>query len=257
MAGKTVPLEDAVRFGWETFKSNALFLIGLFAAVAVITSVLQAASGYDAIESTFYSDVLSVIGFLVSMALALGVIAIMIKFKDGENPEFADLFSQISLVLRFTGGMILYFLMVALGTVFFIVPGVYLAIKFHFFGYFIADEGLGPIEALKRSAELTEGVKMDLFLLGVVLFAINLLGALCFVVGLFVTKPISALAMAYVFRYLQGTPPEAQTGVGVQAAYDPYVIYPLPYSLALKWFLSGFVISIVLGIVASLVYKRE
>jgi len=26
---------------------------------------------------------------------------------------------------------------------------------------------------------------------------------------------------------------------GISQAYDSYVIYPIPYSLALKWFLSG------------------
>ncbi len=45
--------------------------------------------------------------------------------------------------------------------------------------------------------------------------------------------------------------------VGVPAAYDPYVIYPIPYSLALKWFLSGMVVTIVLGVVTALVYKKD
>jgi len=33
------------------------------------------------------------------------------------------------------------------------------------------------------------------------------------------------------------------------------VIYPIPYSLALKWFLSGLAVCVVLGIVAAAVYK--
>lgn len=44
---------------------------------------------------------------------------------------------------------------------------------------------------------------------------------------------------------------------GVPAAYDAYAIYPIPYGLALNWFLSGLVVTVVLGIVAALVYKRE
>lgn len=43
----------------------------------------------------------------------------------------------------------------------------------------------------------------------------------------------------------------------VVSAYDSYVIYPLPYSLTLKWFLSGMGIFIVMGIVVSLIYKSE
>jgi len=38
-------------------------------------------------------------------------------------------------------------------------------------------------------------------------------------------------------------------------AYDAYVVYPIPYSLALRWFLSGLVVSIILGSVVAIVYK--
>jgi energy-converting hydrogenase Eha subunit A len=39
------------------------------------------------------------------------------------------------------------------------------------------------------------------------------------------------------------------------SAYTTYAIFPIPYSLALSWFLAGMVEAIVLGIVAALVYK--
>lgn len=42
---------------------------------------------------------------------------------------------------------------------------------------------------------------------------------------------------------------------GISQSYDSYVIYPIPYSLALKWFLSGLAVCVVLGIVAAAVYK--
>lgn len=45
--------------------------------------------------------------------------------------------------------------------------------------------------------------------------------------------------------------------VGVMMSYDWYVILAIPYSLALKWFLSWMVTTIVLGIVAALTYKPE
>ena len=43
--------------------------------------------------------------------------------------------------------------------------------------------------------------------------------------------------------------------VGVFSAYDWYVILPIPYSLALKWFLSGMIVAIIQGATAGLVYK--
>lgn len=43
--------------------------------------------------------------------------------------------------------------------------------------------------------------------------------------------------------------------VGVFSSYDWYVLLPIPYSLALKWFLAGMVVSILQGIVAAAIYK--
>jgi hypothetical protein len=38
-------------------------------------------------------------------------------------------------------------------------------------------------------------------------------------------------------------------------AYSSYVVYPLPYSLALEWFIYGMIQCLLLGVTAALVYK--
>jgi uncharacterized membrane protein len=203
MAHKSVPFGEALTFGWETFKKNALFLIGLYVAVAVITGVLDRADEYGALESDYIDFVIGVINFLVNMLFQLGIIAIMLKFRDGATPEFADLFNRLPLIFNYVVAVILYFLMVAFGLAFFIFPGIYLAVRFYFFGFFIVDEQVGPIKALQKSSALTEGALMDIFFLGVMLVGLNILGLLCLGFGLLVSLPVSALAVAHVFRHLQ------------------------------------------------------
>ncbi len=39
------------------------------------------------------------------------------------------------------------------------------------------------------------------------------------------------------------------------AAYAQYVVYPLPYYLALQWFIYGFIECVILGLITSLLYK--
>ena len=85
-----------------------------------------------------------------------------------------------------------------------IVPGLIWGVRFQFFGYLIVDQKLGPIEALKRSATITKGSLWQLFSLWNVIALINLLGVLCLLVGLFATLPVSMIAMAYVYRKLEG-----------------------------------------------------
>ena len=42
---------------------------------------------------------------------------------------------------------------------------------------------------------------------------------------------------------------------GLVSAYGNYVVMPIPYFLALQWFISTLIVSIILGIAAALVYK--
>jgi hypothetical protein len=42
---------------------------------------------------------------------------------------------------------------------------------------------------------------------------------------------------------------------GLVSAYGSYVTIPIPYSLALQWFIYSLIVSIILGIAAVLVYK--
>ena len=68
-------------------------------------------------------------------------------------------------------------------------------------GYFIIEKGYGPIKALGASVSLTKGVKLDLLAFFFILTILNVIGLLL-IVGLFVTFPISAVALAYVYRSL-------------------------------------------------------
>ena len=60
------------------------------------------------------------------------------------------------------------------------------------------------MESLKASGELTYESKFDLFLLWIVLGLINMAGALCFLVGLFVTIPLTLMATVFIYRGLEG-----------------------------------------------------
>jgi uncharacterized membrane protein len=113
------------------------------------------------------------------------------------------LFTQIHRVLIYVASSIIFGVMVLIGLVFFIVPGIYIGIRCHFFGFFIVEEGCGPIDALSRSAELTKGNVGNLFLWWLMLFGINVVGLLALGVGVLITAVITMLATAVVYRYLQ------------------------------------------------------
>ncbi len=202
MATQKFSIGDAVSFGWETMKSNILFFIGILITAFVVEMVPRVIGDLTVEDMPVVAFVFYIISTALNMVLTMGIIRIVLRFCDNEQPEFTDLFSCFHLFLKYLGGAILYVLMVVGGLILLIVPGIILAIKFQFFAYFIVERGLGPIESLKMSSAITSGAKMDLFLLGLLLFGINIIGALCCLVGLFATIPITMLALAYVYRTL-------------------------------------------------------
>jgi uncharacterized membrane protein len=202
MAESKFSMGDAVSFGWETMKSNILFFIGILIAMMAIEAVPSLIGDLLEEDYLIISIVFEIISIILNMAVGMGLVRILLIFCDGEQPEFADLFSCFHLVPKYFLSSLLYGLIVLAGFILLIVPGIIWAIKFQFFPYFIVEGGLGPIESLKRSSTITDGAKMDLFLFGLLLLGINIVGLLCLIIGLFVSIPVTMLALAYVYRTL-------------------------------------------------------
>ncbi|HZS01083.1 MAG TPA: DUF975 family protein [Chloroflexota bacterium] len=205
MIAKSFSMGEALSFGWEVTKAHFLFLVGVVVLAGLIGGLPQAFA--EQTRSAALSCVLGIASFVLNTIVGMGLTNIALKLADRQAPELADLFAPAPLFLNYLLAEILYSLMVGIGLVFFIVPGIILGVIFAFYGYVIVDRGAGPIEALGRSAELTKGVRMDLFLFGLLIIGINILGALALGIGLLVSVPVSMVAGAHVYRRL-----DAQTG---------------------------------------------
>jgi len=192
----------AIEFGWNITKNNLGFFIVLLIIAGLILIIPETLSQLTRQNAPGLSIILRIAFFVLQMVIGMGLIKITLRFCDNEKAEFSDLFCCLHLFFKYLLGSILYGLIVSAGTILLIIPGIIWAIKFYFFGYLIVDKGLGPIEALKRSSAITDGSKWDLFLLGLLLFGINLIGAIPFLLGWFITIPITMVTMAFVYRRL-------------------------------------------------------
>ncbi|MDH7499265.1 MAG: DUF975 family protein [candidate division NC10 bacterium] len=194
---------EAIRFGWNAMMSNPGFFVMLLIVVGLIyifPEMLRKSMGQ---EDPMLTLLLGLVSAVLQIVIGMGLIRISLSFADSAKGQFSDLFSCLPLFFKYLFSSILYALIVLAGIVLLIVPGVIWAIKYMFFSYLIVDQGLGPVEALKRSGAMTKGAKWDLFLFGLLLLGVNLLGALALLIGLFATIPASMVAMAYVYRMLQ------------------------------------------------------
>lgn len=184
-------------------KANLWYFVGILIVAGLVVGIPGAlADHFQKNDMGFLAPLFNIITAVLRVIISIGMIKIALKFLAEEKPEFKELFNFKGSFWRFVGGSILYGLIVIAGFILLIVPGIYWAIKYQWFGYCIVGQKLGPVQALKKSAQMTDTVKWQLLGFGLVMTGINILGFLCLFIGLFATIPTTLLATAFVYRKL-------------------------------------------------------
>jgi uncharacterized membrane protein len=84
----------------------------------------------------------------------------------------------------------LVFICYMVGIILCIVPGIIVLLMWMPFPFLIADEGLKGLAALSEAKRLTDGSKLNVFLVGLVGYGILIAGAMACYVGLLFTMPL-------------------------------------------------------------------
>ncbi len=196
-------IAEALRFGWRTTLDNPGYFLGIGSLYLVIVVGLNGVVFKLNAYSEGWAFLFGIIAFVVGIVMDVGLTVISLRFGDGRKAQVADLFIHYPMAPTYFISSLVAALAVLVGLVLLIVPGVILLVIFQFYAYHIVDEGAGAVEALRRSGALTRGERWRLFLFGLLTVLINIGGALCLLVGLFLTVPVTLVSRAYVFRQLQ------------------------------------------------------
>jgi uncharacterized membrane protein len=195
-----------VRFGWETFKSRPWIFVGTTALLGLLLGISGSIS--SGLDATFSGSVEepslpgTIFSWATSTLISMGATAFYLAAHD--NPQTA----QVSMLWHpqkfwsFLGASLLVSIVVVLGIILLIVPGIIFALMFMFATMIVIDRGLGPIVSMQESKRITTGYKWNLLGLGIVLTLINVAGLLALIVGLLVTVPVTVLAFTRAYREL-------------------------------------------------------
>ena len=213
---KTIQKEEAISFGWGAMKQHlGLWMLLLF-LLALIDIAVSRLIGF--VFPRFLENFLKwVLGTMLCMVLVWTAL----RLHDRKPQNLGELLSAGARIGSFLVTQFLMSVLFAVGLFLLIFPAIYWATQFGLAGLVALDEGLGPWEAMKRSSALSRGARWELFLFGLLLVGVNLIGALALVVGLFASIPTSVLALVWVYRRLQrmvdqtaeAAPAPAATGV--------------------------------------------
>jgi hypothetical protein len=201
---------------WEIFKQNIGMCIGLVVVVGVIgmaanmgvgaiTNGIRAATRNEGAAMMF-----NLVGILavsvLNVFLQMGVLRIFLKIARGQPAEFGELFAGGPQFLPFLGVGILFGLMVGLGAMLCLVPGIILMLMFWPARYLVLDRNAPVFESFSMASSLMAGNKMNVFLIGLLGLLLMFAGALPCLLGLIIVAPYLTLMGVVVYLTLSGEP---------------------------------------------------
>lgn len=187
---------------WQQFKTRPLFFIAITVFTFILSSVFGELANRVRDIYPLFGLPLSLCTSFIEALVMFGYLSIHMHSVRGEKPVFSDLFVWSPFFWRYLGTTILFGLMITVGLIALIVPGLVLISTFFFSSFIAIDRGLYPRKALMESIKLTQGIRLQIFQFIVSIIIINLAGALLFGIGLFITYPLSVLASLFLYREL-------------------------------------------------------
>ena len=191
-----IEVGKSINYGWGKVKKDMWYFVGLSFIYLVLTSF----NTYFRNETAnFY---VSIFILILSAYLSGGFIKIFLSYYDDKKLAIIEIFKQSKYFWRMLGAQILLILIVFFGLLLLVVPGIVWLIKYQFVFSLIVDKDMGVLEAMKKSSEITKGIKWQLFWFNIVCLGVIILGVLVFGVGIFVAYPVIMLADTFVYRRL-------------------------------------------------------
>jgi len=193
-------IKQSLIFGWEAFKAHhRLFvpIVFISIAISIVTEYIgnRDMLGLGLIAMAF--------GFIAQIIVGMGLTKIALKITAGETVAFDDIFAPTHLFFTYIGAAVVYALIVLGGLLLLIVPGLIWLVSYWLFQYVLIDQERGAFAALGEAKRISTGVRRHLFLFMLAGGILNLAGILAFLLGLFITIPVTTVAGAHVYRQLQ------------------------------------------------------
>ena len=148
---------------------------------------------------------LNLISLIFGGVVSTGLSKFLLNFTTNRGvPKFADLFSQFKIFFKALGLFILMGIAIILGTLFFIIPGIIVALMFSQAFYILAENpNKGIFECLEESSNLMHGYKWELFVLQLSFIGWELLAVLTFGIASLWINPYQKVTEANFYLKLK------------------------------------------------------
>ena len=178
-----------LREGWRIFKTEPL----VFILVTAIFGMLLLIAGN-----------IPLVGFLLVGPVTVGFYLVVADMALGRAFNVWRLFEGFKFFLPAIAAYFATTFFTVIGFILLIIPGIIVSAWYLFTFLFIADRGLGFWQAMEASRQLVRRDTTGFVLFMGAMGLMNILGALCLLVGLFVSIPVTYIATFAAYRELMG-----------------------------------------------------
>jgi uncharacterized membrane protein len=199
---RSLDISGAFRAGWRGFVANVLPLVVVALVVWVVTGTINVWANETA---GVVQALLSLVAFFIGQVVAIVWISLGLAIVDGQEITADTLLPGGATLISYIVASLLFSLMLGIGLVLLVIPGIIVAIVFGLYGWALVDKALDPIEALRHSSRITSGHRWQLFVFVLAAIVLNLVGVLLLVVGVLVTSAVTLIAAGHVYRQLDGS----------------------------------------------------
>jgi uncharacterized membrane protein len=210
MVKASSPRYEAFSYGWDKTIDNFEYLIRTYIlyvlfliipGIFFILTIVCAVKGYYPLVVVF-GIIMLITGAVIAMSFYIGYLKVALLVCDEEQIRVADLMPTVDEFLRVVQVVILYLAIVGVGLLLFIIPGIIWSIKYYACTWIVLDEGKRPVEALRKSADMTRGLIWELFIFGLQSVFLLVLGVLLCLICITATAPTVLFAATYVYRVM-------------------------------------------------------
>lgn len=192
---KSTPVDIAscISRGWALVRDNPGLTIGSTLLMIVVSFGLSAV------------PVVGLLAFFIDPVLLGGLAYVFTRRIRGENPQVGDAFNGFTLAFLQLGlGGLVSLILISIGLLLCVLPGIYLAIGYTFAVPLIIDKKYDFWTAMEVSRRVVNRQWWTLFGLALVLFLLNVIGVLACLVGCIVTAPLTVAAIQYAYEDVFG-----------------------------------------------------
>ncbi|MGB1696835.1 MAG: DUF975 family protein [Thermoplasmatota archaeon] len=177
----------ALKQGWTNMWPSFWVLLAMTLILMIAEAPGQSAQYLGGAAAAVLGIVGGLFAIFLVIPLQMGATHAHLAVSRGEKAEFSSLGYAFSRrYFPSIGVSLLVALIVAVGFVFLIIPGIYLAVKLSQTSFRFVEDEMGVIEAMKASWEDTKGHWWPIFGMGFLTIGLFILGALALGVGIFV-----------------------------------------------------------------------